>query len=71
MRTFNQLRKAIEENKPLIWNDPDKIKGADYKITFIEDVSDFEHSDTPVLIQYNGGYSEAQVYLSEIQELKH
>ncbi len=68
MKTFKQLRKAIADKKTMVWNDPDPIKGNDYTITYIEDISDFEDEfdrDTPILIQYGGG-SEAEVYLFEI-----
>jgi hypothetical protein len=68
MKTFKQLKKAITNKTPLVWNDPDPIKGTDYTITFIEDLSDVEDDEDargyPILIQYGG--SEAQVFLFEI-----
>lgn len=69
MKSFYELKEALKNNKTLIWNDPDPIKGNNYKITFIEDISDFDEYDdidSPILIQYNKGKSEAQVYLHEI-----
>jgi len=67
MKSFSQLKKAVKDNVPLVWNDPDKIKGNDYTITYIEPIDDFEDEDRdiPILIQYGGG-SEAEVYLHEI-----
>ena len=67
MKSFTQLKKAVKDNVPLVWNDPDPIKGNDYTITYIEPLDDFEDDDRdiPILIQYGGG-SEAEVYLHEI-----
>ena len=68
MKTIKELITAIEYGKPLVWNDPDPIEGNDYTISYIEDlesIEDFERH-TPILIQYNGGGSEAQVFLHEI-----
>ena len=54
----------------MVWNDPDPIEGNDYTIWFIEDIDDdveeADMVDYPILIQYGGGGSEAQVYLHEI-----
>ena len=70
MRTITDLKQALSENKQLVWNDPDPIKGNDYTINFIEDidedVEDDDMVDYPILIQYNDFGSEAQVYLHEI-----
>ena len=66
-----KLKKALKEKKTLVWNDPDPIKGNDYTISYVEDLSAFDGftdedmEDAPILIQYGGG-SEAEVYLSEI-----
>ncbi len=67
MTTFEELRMAMFNNEPLVWNDPDPIPGADYTITFVEDTSQFEIEDydMPIFILYGEG-SEAQVYLHEI-----
>ena len=67
MRNLAELKQAVVENKQLVWNDPDPIKGNDYIINFIEDIDeeDFDN-DYPILIQYNDFGSEAQVYLHEI-----
>lgn len=66
MRSLKELKKAIKNKTPLVWNDPDPIPGNDYTITFIEEIDeeDFD-TDMPILIQYGGG-SEAQVFLHEI-----
>ena len=70
MRNLADLKQAVAENKQLVWNDPDPIKGNDYTINFIEDIDedieDDDMVDYPILIQYNDFGSEAQVYLHEI-----
>jgi hypothetical protein len=70
MRSLLELKQALAENKQLVWNDPDPIKGNDYTINFIEDIDEeFDEDDFsmyPILIQYNDFGSEAQVYLHEI-----
>lgn len=66
MNHVKELITAIEYQKPLIWNDPEPIEGNDYTISWIEGItSDFDQLD-PILIQYNNGQSEAQVFLHEI-----
>jgi hypothetical protein len=67
MRNLNELKKAIENKIPLVWNDPDPIEGANYNITYIEPLTDDIDEDTPILIHYGEG-SEAEVYLWEIQK---
>lgn len=64
--TLKQLRQALKDKKALIWNDPDPIKGNDYTINFIEEIDDDIDTYDPILIQYNKGLSEAQVFLHEI-----
>lgn len=66
--TIKKLRKCVENNTPLVWNDPDPIPGNDYNISYIEPIGDDFDSDTPIMIQYNGGISEAEVYASEISK---
>jgi hypothetical protein len=70
MRSLAELKQAVAENKQLVWNDPEPIKGNDYTINFIEDIDDEFNDDDmvdyPILIQYNDFGSEAQVYLHEI-----
>jgi hypothetical protein len=70
MKNLAELKQALSENKQLVWNDPDPIKGNDYTINFIEDIdeefNDDDMVDYPILIQYNDFGSEAQVYLHEI-----
>jgi len=76
MENFNQLIKAINNKRPLVWNDPCPIEGNDYTITKIENIEnllkDFDESewediydDLIILIQYGGG-SEAEIFLTEI-----
>ena len=66
MKSIKELKSAISNNIPLVWNDPDPIKGNDYTISYIEDIDDDFDEYTPILIQYNNGGSEAQVFLHEI-----
>lgn len=69
MKTLAELKQAIVDKKKLVWNDPDPINENDYTICFIEDINNIEDNDIidyPILIQYNNGGSEAQVYLHEI-----
>lgn len=66
MKHIRQLITAINYQKPLVWNDPNPIKSNDYTISWIEGIIlDFD-KHTPILIQYNNGQSEAQVFLHEI-----
>ena len=66
MKSFKELKTAIKNNIPLVWNDPDPIEGNDYTITYIEPLGDINDRDSPILIQYGGG-SEAEVFLHEIK----
>ena len=70
MKNLLELKQALADNKQLVWNDPDPIKGNDYTINFIEDIDedieDEDMVDYPLLIHYNDFGSEAQVYLHEI-----
>jgi len=65
MKTFDELRSAIWNKFPLVWNDPDYIEGNDYTITYVEPLTNDMDEYSPILIEYGGG-SEAQVYLHEI-----
>jgi len=66
MKRIQELIEAIEYKKLLIWNDLEPIEGNDYTISWIEGItSDIDRLD-PILIQYNNGLSEAQVFLHEI-----
>lgn len=65
MKNLDDLRKAIEDKVPLVWNDPDSIRDNDYTITYIEPLMDDIDEYSPILIQYGHG-SEAHVYLHEI-----
>ena len=68
IKTYQDLDTLYEYDIPLIWNDPDPIEGNDYTISYIEDLIYLYDEDfsTPILIQYNNGLSEAQVFLHEI-----
>jgi hypothetical protein len=70
MKNLLELKQALADNKQLVWNDPDPIKGNDYTINFIEDINeefnDDDFVDYPILIQYNDFGSEAEVFLHEI-----
>lgn len=65
MKTINELKTAIQNNVPLVWNDPDPIEGNDYTITYIEPLVDDIDEYSGIFIQYGNG-SEAEVYLHEI-----
>ena len=68
MKTLKELSKALLEGKQLKWNDPRPIKGNDYTITCIEDLTAVKEEDAldyPILIQYGEGW-EAEVFLNEI-----
>jgi hypothetical protein len=66
IKSTKELEKLYKLNKTLVWNDPDPIKGNDYTISWIEDgITSLDKLD-PILIQYNNGLSEAQVFLHEI-----
>ena len=66
MKSIQELKEAIINNVELVWNDPDPIKGNDYTISHIEQIDDDFEEDTSILIQYNNGGSEAEVFLHEI-----
>jgi hypothetical protein len=65
---IQELITAIENKVSLVWNDPEPIEGNDYKISFIEEITEDFDEHTPILIQYNNGGYEAQVFLHEILE---
>ncbi len=65
--TFTELKQAVKGGATLVWNDPEPIEGNDYTISYLEDISDEDFDElSPILIQYNNGGSEAQVFLHEI-----
>tara|TARA_R110000868_G_scaffold38450_3_gene134528 strand:+ start:1133 stop:1342 length:210 start_codon:yes stop_codon:yes gene_type:complete len=65
MKSIKALDKAWANGKTLFWADPDPIEGNDYEITSIPDLTGYD-TDTPILIEYNHGDSEAEVPLHEI-----
>ena len=68
MKTLKDLSNALLQGKALKWNDPQKVKGNNYTITYIEDLTSMDEEDAhdyPILIQYGEG-SEAEVFLKEI-----
>lgn len=68
---LSQIRKALKNGTPLVWNDPDPIDGNDYNIKEIHnipspvDCNDEDGDDCVLLIIYGDG-SEAEVYPYEI-----
>ena len=66
MTKIEDLILAINSKRELFWNDPEPIKGNDYKISWIENINLNLDELDPILIQYNNGGSEAQVFLHEI-----
>ncbi len=51
MKSITDLKKAIENKIPLVWNDPDPIIDNDYTITYIEEITDEIDEYSPILIQ--------------------
>ena len=66
------VKEHFKNGGKLIWNDPEPINGNDYQVSYLEDIPDDEEVDssTPILIQYNNGGSEAQVFLHELMIIK-
>jgi hypothetical protein len=60
------IQQAINNNNLLVWNDPDPIKRNDYTISYIEKLDEDHDEHTPILIKYNNGKSEAEVFAHEI-----
>ena len=52
----------INMEKHLYWNDPDPIKGNDYRVTLL-----IAFSDGYYFIKYNNGHSEAEVPIDELE----
>jgi len=71
--TREEIKQAQKDGKPMVWSDPLPIEGNDYTISHIEDLSkydefnDEEMEDIPLLIQYNDGGSEAEIFITEIK----
>ena len=69
---LSEIRYAIKNDIPMIWNDPEPIEGNDYIINDIIDVpspeecDDLDGHDWILTIKYNKGISEAEVYPYEI-----
>ena len=60
--TRNELLRAWGEGLTILWNDPDPIPGNDYEVI------DFTvYANGTVVIKYNGGDSEAEVPLDELE----
>ena len=68
--TFKQLKTRLQNNEKIMWNDSDPVIGNDYLITDIywDEESD-ENEDTPILIKYNNGNSEAEILINEIHRV--
>ena len=69
MKRWKKIKEHFKQGGTIIWNDPDPIDGNDYKLSYLEDLDEVD-SDTPILIQYNAGGSEAQVFLHELKIIK-
>jgi hypothetical protein len=73
MESFAELRNAINNNVTIVWNSPFPIEGIDYIIShinfpqgdFLDDSEDW-NDDISILVQYNKGLSEAEVFLFEL-----
>lgn len=68
MKTFEELKHAVNNNIPIVWNNHNPIKGNDYTITHIDYIekSNTWVIDLPILVQYNNGGSESEIFLHEI-----
>jgi len=66
MNTYLEIKNSFEKGLKIFWNDPDYIKGNNYQLSFLEDINEEVDGHTPILIQYNNGGSEAQVFLHEL-----
>lgn len=65
------IKEHFKNGGKLVWNDPEPIIGNDYQVSYLEDIPDGEVDiSTPILIQYNNGRSEAQVFLHELMIVK-
>ena len=47
MKNFEELKHAVNNNIPLVWNDPYAIEGNDYTITFIEPLDEIDDHEDP------------------------
>ena len=68
MKNFEELRNSIKNGIPIVWNNPEPIDGNDYTISHIDYI---EQSNTwdinlPIIVQYNNGASESEIFLHEI-----
>ena len=65
--TYQEIKKALKNNRTLIWEDPIPIEGNDYTI---QKIWDYDNGETARILYGpdNAPYfSEAQVFLSEIK----
>ena len=69
MKSFKELKEAIDNNIPIIWNDPRQIVGNDYTISHVDYIEEWEKWDIklPILVQYNDGYSIDEAFIEEIE----
>jgi hypothetical protein len=60
MKSFAELRMAINNNIPIVW--------CGFIVSYIDYIDDSDNwvTDLPILIQYNEGRSEAEVFLHEL-----
>lgn len=68
MKTFEELRNSIKNEIPIVWNNPEPIDGNDYTISHIDYIEESNTWDInlPILVQYNNGGSESEIFLHEI-----
>lgn len=68
MNNLDEIREHMIMDGSIVWNDPNPITGNDYRVVYIEYIYDGEEitGTTPILIRYNGGRSEAEIFLNEL-----
>ena len=66
MKSFKELKAAINSKTILVWDDPDPVKDCDYTINYIEPIKKDFDKHTPIIIRYGEAETEAEVYLHEI-----
>lgn len=66
---YDELIKALNDEKDLVWDDPDPIEGNDYTIDTVTILrgEDMDDEDICAHIEYGDGSSQATVYISEIK----
>lgn len=62
MKTFTELKKAIRNNLTLVFKDGEEFQ----EIEYLEEITKEFDELTPITATYNGGESEAEIFLNEI-----